>query len=80
MARICHTNGCPVGVTSQKEELRKKFPGTPDNVATFFQVCCCFQGQNLKVKCIARLAAAVQTYAYMLMLLCLISAQPIVTA
>jgi glutamate synthase (ferredoxin) len=37
MARICHTNGCPVGVTTQKEELRKKFPGTPDNVAIFFQ-------------------------------------------
>jgi len=36
MARICHTNKCPVGVTSQNEELRKKFPGTPDNVVTFF--------------------------------------------
>lgn len=38
MARICHTNKCPVGVTTQKEELRKKFPGTPQNVVTFFQV------------------------------------------
>ena len=38
MARICHTNNCPVGVTTQKEELRKKFPGTPQNVVTFFQV------------------------------------------
>lgn len=36
MARICHTNKCPVGVTSQNEELRKKFPGTPDNIVTFF--------------------------------------------
>jgi glutamate synthase (ferredoxin) len=36
MARVCHTNNCPVGVTSQKEELRKRFPGTPDQVVTFF--------------------------------------------
>ena len=36
MARICHTNKCPVGVTSQNEELRKKFPGTPDDIVTFF--------------------------------------------
>merc|ERR1711968_62204 len=36
MARVCHTNKCPVGVTTQKEELRKRFPGTPDNVVTFF--------------------------------------------
>ncbi len=36
MARVCHTNACPVGVTSQREELRKRFPGTPDNVVTFF--------------------------------------------
>lgn len=37
MARVCHLNTCPVGVTSQKEELRKKFPGTPDHVVAFFQ-------------------------------------------
>lgn len=36
MARVCHLNTCPVGVTSQKEELRKKFPGTPDHVVNFF--------------------------------------------
>jgi len=36
MARICHTNKCPVGVTTQNEALRKRFPGTPDNVVTFF--------------------------------------------
>jgi glutamate synthase (ferredoxin) len=36
MARVCHLNTCPVGVTSQKEELRKKFPGTPEHVVTFF--------------------------------------------
>mmetsp|Transcript_33277 Transcript_33277/g.99018 ORF Transcript_33277/g.99018 Transcript_33277/m.99018 type:complete len:444 (+) Transcript_33277:4166-5497(+) len=37
MARVCHLNTCPVGVTSQKEELRKKFPGTPEHVVNFFQ-------------------------------------------
>jgi glutamate synthase (ferredoxin) len=37
MARVCHLNTCPVGVTSQKEELRKKFPGTPEHVVSFFE-------------------------------------------
>ena len=36
MARVCHLNTCPVGVTSQRENLRKKFPGTPDHVVNFF--------------------------------------------
>ncbi|MDJ0692767.1 glutamate synthase large subunit [Mastigocoleus sp. MO_188.B34] len=36
MARICHTNNCPVGVASQKEELRKRFPGLPEQVVNFF--------------------------------------------
>jgi glutamate synthase (ferredoxin) len=36
MARVCHTNNCPVGITSQKEELRKKFKGTPDRIVQFF--------------------------------------------
>merc|ERR1711957_256433 len=36
MARVCHMNTCPVGVTSQKEELRKRFPGTPEHVVNFF--------------------------------------------
>jgi glutamate synthase (ferredoxin) len=36
MARICHTNKCPVGVTTQREELRKKFPGSPEEVVTYF--------------------------------------------
>ena len=37
MARICHTNNCPVGVTTQKEALRKKFPGTPEHVVNYFE-------------------------------------------
>merc|ERR1712176_1566305 len=36
IARICHTNNCPVGVASQREELRKKFPGTPSDLVNFF--------------------------------------------
>jgi len=36
MARICHTNKCPVGIASQQEALRKRFPGQPDNIVTFF--------------------------------------------
>ncbi len=36
MARICHTNNCPVGVASQQEHLRKRFPGTPAHVVNFF--------------------------------------------
>ncbi len=36
MARVCHTNKCPVGVATQKEELRKRFKGLPENVVNFF--------------------------------------------
>ncbi len=36
MARICHTNNCPVGVTSQREDLRKRFSGMPEHVVNFF--------------------------------------------
>ncbi|WP_009633757.1 glutamate synthase large subunit [Synechocystis sp. PCC 7509] len=36
MARICHTNNCPVGVTSQQEHLRLRFPGMPEHVVNFF--------------------------------------------
>jgi glutamate synthase (ferredoxin) len=36
MARICHTNNCPVGVATQQEQLRKRFTGVPENVVNFF--------------------------------------------
>ncbi|NJO39691.1 MAG: glutamate synthase large subunit [Cyanobacteria bacterium CRU_2_1] len=36
MARICHTNNCPVGVTTQQERLRRRFTGTPEHVVNFF--------------------------------------------
>jgi len=39
MARICHTNNCPVGVTTQKEKLREKFVGVPSDMYGFFYYC-----------------------------------------
>ncbi|WP_138497738.1 glutamate synthase large subunit [Nostoc sp. PA-18-2419] len=36
MARVCHMNTCPVGVATQKEELRKRFTGIPEKVVNFF--------------------------------------------
>ena len=36
MARVCHTNNCPVGVATQKEALRKRFTGLPEQVVNFF--------------------------------------------
>ncbi len=35
MARSCHTNTCPVGIASQRADLRAKFPGSPEGVITF---------------------------------------------
>nr|YP_010335763.1 ferredoxin-dependent glutamate synthase [Chroothece richteriana]UNJ14169.1 ferredoxin-dependent glutamate synthase [Chroothece richteriana] len=36
MARICHTNSCPVGVATQREDLRARFPGVPEALVNFF--------------------------------------------
>jgi glutamate synthase (ferredoxin) len=36
MARQCHLNTCPVGIATQREDLRAKFPGTPERVIHFF--------------------------------------------
>lgn len=36
MARICHTNNCPVGVATQQEKLRARFTGVPEHVVNFF--------------------------------------------
>ena len=36
MASICHLNTCPVGVSSQKEQLCKKFQGSPEYIVNFF--------------------------------------------
>ncbi len=36
MARQCHLNTCPVGIATQRGDLRAKFPGTPERVVHFF--------------------------------------------
>ena len=35
MARACHRDTCPVGVATQRLDLREKFAGTPDTVAAY---------------------------------------------
>jgi glutamate synthase domain-containing protein 3 len=35
MARQCHLNTCPVGVATQREDLRAKFKGTPEHMVNF---------------------------------------------
>ncbi|WP_258104739.1 glutamate synthase large subunit [Marinoscillum sp. MHG1-6] len=37
MMRKCHLNTCPVGIATQKPELRKLFTGNPDHVVNFFR-------------------------------------------
>nr|QCI07559.1 glutamate synthase [Nitophyllum punctatum] len=36
MARICHTNNCPVGVATQRQNLRNRYPGIPSDLVNFF--------------------------------------------
>lgn len=36
MARACHLNTCPVGVATQKQELRKKFPQVAEWVMAYY--------------------------------------------
>ena len=36
MARQCHLNTCPAGIATQREELRERFTGTPEQVVSFF--------------------------------------------
>nr|ARW69274.1 glutamate synthase [Polysiphonia sp.] len=36
MARICHTNNCPVGVATQRQDLRNRYPGIPADLVHFF--------------------------------------------
>jgi glutamate synthase (NADPH/NADH) large chain len=35
MARQCHANTCPVGVATQREKLRERFPGQPEHVINY---------------------------------------------
>lgn len=36
MFRICHLNTCPVGVATQREDLRAKFRGKPEYIINYF--------------------------------------------
>jgi glutamate synthase (NADPH/NADH) large chain/glutamate synthase (ferredoxin) len=36
MARQCHLNTCPTGIATQREDLRAKFRGTPEQVIAYF--------------------------------------------
>jgi glutamate synthase (ferredoxin) len=55
MARVCHTNNCPVGVATQKEELRRRFTGLPEHVVNFFLFVAEEVRQLLSVLGVARL-------------------------
>ncbi|MGZ4462819.1 MAG: glutamate synthase-related protein [Gaiellaceae bacterium] len=35
MVRSCHLDTCPVGIASQRRDLRDRFAGTPEKVATY---------------------------------------------
>lgn len=37
MARACHNNTCPVGIATQRADLRAKFPGKPEMVMAFMR-------------------------------------------
>ncbi len=37
LMRKCHLNTCPVGIATQREELRKKFEGKVEHVVNFFR-------------------------------------------
>ncbi len=36
MVRQCHSDTCPVGICTQRDDLRKKFVGTPEKVVNLF--------------------------------------------
>ncbi|MEP6572361.1 MAG: glutamate synthase large subunit [Gemmatimonadota bacterium] len=36
MARQCHLNTCPTGIATQRDDLRGKFRGTPEQVIAYF--------------------------------------------
>jgi glutamate synthase (ferredoxin) len=36
MARQCHLDTCPTGIATQRDDLRAKFTGTPEQVVAFF--------------------------------------------
>ena len=38
MARQCHLNTCPVGIATQRPDLRERFAGTPDMLVSYFRM------------------------------------------
>lgn len=38
MVRQCHLNTCPVGIATQREDLRAKFTGAPEQVVALFRM------------------------------------------
>lgn len=44
MMRKCHLNTCPVGIATQREDLRALFSGSPDHVVNLF----CFLAQEMR--------------------------------
>ncbi len=44
MARQCHENTCPVGIATQNEKLRERFPGQPQHVINYMT----FMAQELR--------------------------------
>jgi glutamate synthase domain-containing protein 2/glutamate synthase domain-containing protein 3 len=36
LMRVCHLNTCPVGIATQRKELRERFEGQPEHVTRFF--------------------------------------------
>jgi len=36
LMRVCHLNTCPVGIATQRLELRERFTGSPDHVIRYF--------------------------------------------
>ena len=36
MARQCHANSCPTGIATQRDDLRAKFKGTPEQAIAYF--------------------------------------------
>jgi glutamate synthase (ferredoxin) len=37
MARQCHQNTCPVGIATQREDLRSRYKGKPEHLVSFLQ-------------------------------------------
>jgi glutamate synthase domain-containing protein 2/glutamate synthase domain-containing protein 3 len=37
MARQCHLNSCPAGIATQDEDLKKRFKGTPEQLANYLK-------------------------------------------